>query len=226
MKNLFDALKMISFPIHKEGYKFIAIFFAVAVFLTLLDSNLGIVGLILTVWCIFFFRDPVRVTPIDKNLIISPADGVVTKIEYGVPAPAEIDLEGGWNKISIFLNVFNVHVNKAPISGIITKIRYKKGEFLSANDINASEKNERNSIIIKNSEGKEVLFSQVAGLVARRIVCEVKEGEKIEVGQTYGLIRFGSRLDVYLDLSTKIEVMVGQTMIAGETIIARFNNQD
>lgn len=224
MNNFVDLLKMISFPIHKEGYKFILIFAFATILLMMLSDILGIIGLVLTLWCIFFFRDPNRIIPMEPNILVSPADGIVTRVEYGIDAPKEV----GWgnkkvNKVSIFLNVFNVHVNRAPIGGLVTKIIYSQGKFLSANLDEASIENERNIVVVKNKDGVEVAFAQVAGLVARRIVCEIKEGQNLDLGERYGIIRFGSRADIYLPENVKINALVGQTMIGGETIIAKIN---
>ena len=221
MNNFFDLLKMVSFPIHKEGYKFILIFGLATIILALLSDFFGLIGLVLTLWCIFFFRDPERIVPTEENAIVSPADGVVTRVEYGVIAPEEI----GWgnkkvNKISVFLNVFNVHVNRAPIAGKITKIIYTPGKFLSANLDEASMENERNIAVVKTQNDTEIAFAQVAGLVARRIVSDLKEGQSVKTGERYGIIRFGSRADIYLPESVNIKILIGQTMIGGETIIA------
>ena len=222
MQNLIDAIKLAAFPIHKEGYKFIIIFALVTIMFALLSKTLGLIGLVLTLWCIFFFRDPERVIPTEVNAIISPADGVVTKIEYGVVAPDDLGYgDKKWNKMSVFLNVFNVHVNRTPVAGTITKVSYKPGKFLSANDAGASSENERNSIVVKTPAGDEIIFVQVAGLVARRIVSDAKEGQEVKAGDRYGIIRFGSRADLYFPDNVEIKAMLGQTMIGGETIIAR-----
>lgn len=222
MNNFIDLLKMVSFPIHKEGYKFILIFGLATIVLALLSDVIGLIGLVLTLWCIFFFRDPERVIPVEENVLVSPADGVVTRVEYGIDAPEEL----GWtgkrvNKISIFLNVFNVHVNRAPIGGTITKVIYTPGKFLSANLDEASVENERSLAVVKTAQGVEIAFAQVAGLVARRIVSDLKEGQSIKIGDRYGIIRFGSRADIYLPQDIKIKVLIGQTMIGGESIIAK-----
>lgn len=222
MQNFLDALKLVAFPIHKEGYKFIIIFAIIAILLALMSNTLGLIGLVLTLWCIFFFRDPERVIPSDADAIISPADGVVTKIEYGVNAPDDLGYDDKkWNKMSIFLNVFNVHVNRTPVAGTITKVSYKAGKFLSANVAEASSENERNSVVVKTDKGDEIIFVQVAGLVARRIVSDIKEGQEVKAGDRYGIIRFGSRADLYFPENVEIKSMLGQTMIGGETIIAR-----
>jgi phosphatidylserine decarboxylase len=223
MNHFLDAVKLITFPIHKEGYKFILIFVLVAIVFALLNNALGLIGFVATLWCIFFFRDPERVIPLEENVIISPADGVVTRIEFGVEAPEDLGYgKRRFNKISVFLNVFNVHVNRSPISGQVTKISYKPGKFFSANADEASSENERNSVVVKTPEGNEVVFVQVAGLVARRIISDLKEGQEIKAGDRYGIIRFGSRADIYLSEDVMIKTLVGQTMIGGETIIAKF----
>lgn len=222
MNDLINALKLVTFPIHKEGYKFILIFAIVTIILSLMSNGLGIIGLVLTLWCVFFFRDPERFIPVEKNIVISPADGVVTLIEKGVTAPEDLGYgDKKWNKISVFLNVFNVHVNRVPVAGKITKVSYKAGKFLSANAVEASAENERNSIVIKTAEGVEIICVQVAGLVARRIVSDAVEGVEVNAGDRYGIIRFGSRADIYFPENVQIQSLVGQTMIGGETIIAK-----
>ena len=224
MNDLLDALKLVTFPIHKEGYKFIFIFAIATAILALISNVLGLIGLVATLWCIFFFRDPERFVPLEDNAIISPADGVVTRVEYGAEAPEELGYgKTKFNKISIFLNVFNVHVNRVPLSGSVTKVIYRPGKFLSANAEDASVENERNSVVVKNSSGTEIIFVQVAGLVARRIVSDIKEGQDVVAGQRYGIIRFGSRADLYFPENVEIKSLLGQTMVGGETIIAKIN---
>jgi phosphatidylserine decarboxylase len=224
MNDLLDALKLVTFPIHKEGYKFIFIFAIATAILALLSNFLGLIGLVATLWCIFFFRDPERFVPLEDNAIISPADGIVTRVEYGAEAPEELGYgKTKFNKISIFLNVFNVHVNRVPLSGEVTKIIYRPGKFLSANAEDASVENERNSVVVKNSSGTEIIFVQVAGLVARRIISDLKEGQEVVAGQRYGIIRFGSRADLYFPENVEIKSLLGQTMVGGETIIAKIN---
>ena len=224
MNDLLDALKLVTFPIHKEGYKFIFIFAIATAILALMSNFLGLIGLVITLWCIFFFRDPERFVPLEDNAIISPADGVVTRVEYGAEAPEELGYgKTKFNKISIFLNVFNVHVNRVPLSGEVTKIIYRPGKFLSANAEDASVENERNSVVVKNSSGTEIIFVQVAGLVARRIISDLKEGQEVVAGQRYGIIRFGSRADLYFPENVEIKSLLGQTMVGGETIIAKIN---
>ena len=224
MNNFIDVIKMVTFPIHKEGYKFILIFALVTIILLLFSNTLGLIGIVLTLWCIFFFRDPERTIPVEENVLVSPADGVVTRVEYGIDAPKEAEMQGKVNKISVFLNVFNVHVNRVPISGKITKIEYTKGSFYSANLDEASTQNERSLAILETQKGSKIAFAQVAGLVARRIVSDLKEGQIVNTGDRYGIIRFGSRADIYLPESFKIKVLVGQTTIGGETVIALENN--
>lgn len=224
MTHFLDALKLVTFSIHKEGYKFIIIFALITAIFALLSDGLGLIGLVLTLWCVFFFRDPERVIPVEEKAIVSPADGIVTLVEYGVNAPE--DLEYGdkkFNKISVFLNVFNVHVNRTPVAGLVTKVKYKPGKFLSANVAEASSENERNSAVVRTADGTEIIFVQVAGLVARRIVSDIKEGQEVKMGDRYGIIRFGSRADIYLPEDVAIKSLVGQTMVGGETIIAKLN---
>lgn len=224
MHDFLDAVKLVTFPVHKEGYKFIFIFALVTIILALLNNTFGLIGLVLTLWCVFFFRDPERVIPVEENILVSPADGVVTHVEYAVQAPEELGYgTKKFNKISVFLNVFNVHVNRVPIGGKITKVNYKPGKFLSANSEDASNDNERNSVVVKVKGGKEIIFVQVAGLVARRIVSDIKEGQEVATGDRYGIIRFGSRADLYLPESVSIKSLIGQTMIGGETIIAKLD---
>ncbi len=218
-----DLKKVLLVPIHKEGHKFIAIFAGVAFFFALFSSTLGLIGLILTLWCVYFFRNPERFTLADDNDIISPADGVVNAIEKNafVPEELKLDKKAKWTKISVFLNVFDVHVNRVPTSGVVKQVKYQEGQFLSANDEDASDKNERSSVVLKTKNNQEIVFSQVAGLVARRIFNELKEGDEVKAGDLYGIIRFGSRTDIYLPDNSEIKTLIGQRMIGGETIIAK-----
>jgi len=207
-------------PIHRAGWPFIAGFAAVTLILFIFSIELGFLALLLTGWCVYFFRHPSRVTPLGEGLIISPADGIITKIEEAIP-PSELQ----WAKkplmrISIFLNVFDVHVNRIPVDGSITKIAYHAGKFLNASLDKASDLNERNSILIKTSSGHEILVVQIAGLIARRILCEIHEGQEVSAGETFGIIRFGSRVDLYLPAGILPQVVEGQRMIGGETILA------
>ena len=220
MKNIIsDIQKVLYVPIHREGWKFIGIFAATAFILAMLNSTLGLIGLILTGWCVFFFRNPPRVIPTDKNIIVSPADGKINSIEKSAKVPEEFDFDK--SSISVFLNVFNVHVNRVPTSGTVDRLFYKTGEFLSANSDESSELNERQSVLLKTTSGNKIIFTQVAGLIARRIICDLKEKQEVKTGQLYGIIRFGSRTDIYLKESEfKIKSQTGQIMIGGETIIA------
>ncbi|MBL6664728.1 MAG: phosphatidylserine decarboxylase [Rickettsiales bacterium] len=223
MNHFIDALKLVSFAVHKEGYKFIIIFAIITAFLALFSEILGIVGLVLTLWCVFFFRDPARIIPVQEDVLVSPADGIITRIDYNVEAPEDLGYKDTkFNKISIFLNVFNVHVNRVPVSGKVIKTSYQPGKFLSANAENASSENERNSIVVRTKDKSEIIFTQVAGLVARRIISDIKEDQEVAMGERYGIIRFGSRADIYLPENVVIQSLVGQTMIGGETIIAKF----
>lgn len=205
--------------IHPEGVPFVAIFAAVALILWLLWIPLGCLGILLTVFCFYFFRNPERVTPQGDNWIISPADGIVSNIKEVVP-PAEIDMgTEPLTRISIFMSVFNVHVNRSPVSGKIHKIHYRPGKFVSVQDKD-SEDNEREEYAVITPKGDKIGFVQIAGLVARRIVCFVKEGDELKAGQRFGLIRFGSRLDVFLPKGIEPKVNLGQIAVAGETILA------
>lgn len=222
--SLTDTIRNTFVPIHREGYPFIAGFFVVSLILGWLWNPLFWVGLVLTIWCIYFYRDPERVTPLDDRLVISPADGKVSAVGPAVP-PAELGLgEEPRLRISVFMNVFSVHINRAPVRGEIEKIEHKPGKFLNADLDKASTENERNSVLIDSPHGK-VGVVQVAGLVARRILCWSKEDEVLSVGERFGLIRFGSRVDVYLPEGVVPRVAVGQTAVAGETVLAEFESQ-
>ena len=210
-------------PVHPEGYKFIAVFAVVTLLVGWIWSPLFYLGVALTIWCALFFRDPKRVTPISDELVISPADGKVSHVGKVVP-PAELDLgDKPLLRVSVFMNVFNCHVNRAPMKGKIERVVYKKGSFLNAELDKASDENERNSLVINTEQG-EIAVVQIAGLVARRIVCWAEQNEDIDQGERFGLIRFGSRLDVYLPDNAHASVAVGQTAVAGETILARFDD--
>lgn len=207
-------------PLHPEGRRFVAIFAIFTAGLFYLFQPLGWAGVALTLWCAYFFRDPERVSPTKSGLLISPADGVVLPIIKVMP-PVELDMgEEPLTRISIFMNVFNVHVNRVPAHGEITKLRYIPGKFLDASLDKASEKNERQLVLMKTDTGHEVAFVQIAGLVARRILCYLEEGQNVDVGDRMGLIRFGSRVDVYLPKGVEPQVIEGQIMIAGETVLA------
>lgn len=207
-------------PMHPEGRRFVAIFAAITVVLFMIAVPLGWIGVGLTVWCYYFFRDPKRTTPMREGLLVSPADGVISLIEPAVP-PAELGMgDAALTRVSVFMNVFNCHVNRAPIEGTIAKISYRPGKFLNASLDKASVDNERNSLRITMADGRDIAVVQIAGLVARRIVCFADEGVHVNTGERFGLIRFGSRLDVYLPDGVQPLVCLGQGMIAGETVIA------
>jgi len=207
-------------PMHPEGIKFVAIAAAIAAGLFFLWEPLGWIGVGLTIWVYYFFRDPKRVTPAREGLMISPADGVVSLLQPAVP-PVELGLgEAPMTRVSVFMSVFNCHVNRLPLAGRITKVAYHKGLFLNASLDKASLDNERNGLAIEIADGRKYGVVQIAGLVARRILCFVKEGQTLATGERFGLIRFGSRLDIYLPEGVQPLVCIGQTMIAGETVIA------
>ncbi|NVJ70748.1 MAG: phosphatidylserine decarboxylase [Alphaproteobacteria bacterium] len=215
------AMDVVMTPIHREGHVFVAIFFAVSVGLFFVAEPLGWAGLLLTAWCLYFFRDPERVIPDEKGVLVSPADGTVCAVTEATP-PAELDMgDDPVTRISIFLSVFNVHVNRTPAAGEITGVAYVPGKYLNAAATEASEENERQLIRMTTEDGYDIAYAQVAGLVARRILCDLEVGQDVERGARFGLIRFGSRTDIYLDKKLQPAVAVGQTMIGGETVIAR-----
>ncbi len=219
-----DSIRKTLVPIHREGWPFIAAF-AVATFVLGFFSDLLFwLGLALTLWCTYFFRDPQRVTPTDDRLVISPADGIVSSLGPAL-APQELGMgDKEMLRISVFMNVFSCHVNRSPVRGEIQKIAYKPGKFLNADLDKASSENERNGLAIDSPNGR-VAVVQIAGLVARRIVCWADEGAAIGAGERFGLIRFGSRVDVFLPLDAVARVAVGQTAIAGETVLAAFSSE-
>jgi phosphatidylserine decarboxylase len=209
------------FPkIHSEGYKFLAIAIFVTIFLNFFSSFLGLVGLVLSIWVYYFFRDPERISINDNEYLTSPADGEVLMV-HEVDGPKELNLETKkFTKISIFMNVFDCHVNRAPCEGKISEIFYKPGKFLNASLDKASEDNERNYYKITNNLGEEIIVVQIAGLIARRIVCESTKDQQLKQGERIGMIRFGSRADVYFE-NYKPLVKIGQKTIAGETLLAK-----
>ena len=210
-------------PMHPEGFRFLAIFAAITLVLFLLWEPLGWIGVGLTVWCYYFFRDPERVTPDRPGLVVSPADGIVSLIEPAVP-PAELGMaDMPLTRVSVFMSVFNCHVNRSPVAGEVTAISYRPGKFFNASLDKASADNERNSLRIRMADGRDLAVVQIAGLVARRILCFVKPCDRLGTGERFGLIRFGSRLDVYLPPGVEPLVRVGQTMVAGETVLADLN---
>ena len=214
---MFDKI----FPkLHNEGYKFLVIFGLATLVLYLINSFLGLIGLVLTIWVYYFFRDPDRISINDEDYLVSPADGVVLQV-METNGPKELNLENKkFTKVSIFMNVFDCHVNRSPCSGAIEDILYVAGKFLNASLDKASEDNERNYYKIKNSFGEDIVVVQIAGLVARRIVTETSKGEKLDQGSRIGMIRFGSRAELYFE-NYKPLVKVDQKTIAGETLIAK-----
>ncbi len=221
--SLFDSVRNSLVPIHKEGYPFIAAFAVGSFVLGWIAEPLFWLGVVLTVWCAYFFRDPARFTPQDDDLVISPADGKVSAVQMMVP-PEELGLGPEPRlRISVFMNVFNCHVNRAPVRGAVVSVEHKSGLFLNAELDKASTDNERNSVVIESRHGK-VGVVQIAGLVARRIVCWTRPSDPLDAGERFGLIRFGSRLDVYLPEGAEPRVAVGQTAVAGETVIAEFGS--
>jgi phosphatidylserine decarboxylase len=212
-------------PIHPEGYPFIGGFALVSLIFFLIWTPLGWIGTVLTVWCALFFRDPKRVTPLREGIVVAPADGRVSMVVQVVP-PQELGLgDKPLPRISIFMSVFNCHVNRSPATGRVDRIAYRPGKFINAELDKASEDNERNSLVISTPSGL-IGVVQIAGLVARRIVCFVREGQSMSAGERFGLIRFGSRLDVFLPEGAKPLVAEGQTAVAGETVLADFRLGD
>ena len=207
-------------PIHTEGYKFIVIAVFVTIFLLIANGFLGLIGTLITIWVYYFFRDPERVIIEDDNYLVSPADGEVIKVEE-VDGPKEVGLENKkFKKISIFMNVFDCHVNRTPCSGTVEEILYKPGKFLNASFDKASEDNERNYYKIKDKNGNYIIIVQIAGLIARRIVCETNKNQELNQGDRIGMIRFGSRADVYYENYEPL-VKIGQKTISGETLLAK-----
>lgn len=213
-------------PIHREGWVFVSIAAGITFLLTLIHANLGWMGAGITAWIAYFFRDPERVTPVREGLVMSPADGLIVSIAEVTP-PKELGLaKGTWTKISIFLNIFDCHINRVPIDGVIVKSHYHPGKFFNASLDKASEENERQSLAVKTSNDIIIGFVQIAGLVARRIRCDIKEGDQVKAGQRFGLIRFGSRADVYLPTNIEPLVIEGQRMVAGETVLADLQSKE
>jgi phosphatidylserine decarboxylase len=223
--SVYDSIRNAIPPIHPEGHKFIAIFLVATLILGWLFEPLFWIGLVLSVWCALFFRDPQRVTPVVGSYVVSPADGRVSSVAQAVP-PRELGLgEEPLLRICVFMNVFNVHVNRAPVTGRVTRIAYRPGKFINAELDKASEDNERNGLVIERPDGRSIGVVQIAGLIARRIVSFVREGESLTAGDRFGLIRFGSRVDVYLPLTATALVSEGQIAIAGETVLADIDGE-
>ena len=208
------------FPkIHKEGYKFLAISILITFVILFFSQFLGAIFIVITIWVYYFFRDPERYSINDDNFLVSPADGLITDISER-SGPEELRLENtSFTRISVFMNVFNCHVNRMPSSGKIEEIFYKPGKFLNASLDKASEENERNYFKVKLSSGEEIIIVQIAGLIARRIVCEVEQNQELKQGDRIGMIRFGSRVDIYFK-NKKVLTKLGQNVVAGESLLA------
>ncbi|KAB0680649.1 phosphatidylserine decarboxylase [Aureimonas leprariae] len=219
--DILNSIRNVLVPIHRAGYPFIATFLVVSILLGLFWQPMFWLGLVLTLWCAYFFRDPQRVTPLAEDVAVSPADGRVSLVGHVTP-PAELELgTDPLLRVSIFMNVFDCHVNRAPMRGRVARISYREGEFRNAELDKASEVNERNSMVIESAKG-EIGVVQIAGLVARRILCFSATGDRLEAGERIGLIRFGSRLDIYFPEGARPRVAEGQKAVAGETVIAEF----
>ena len=217
-----EIKKAVCISINRAGWPFIALFAVFTAGLWVFYPPLGFVGVVLTAWCAYFFRDPERITPQKPGLVISPADGVVLPLEEMSPPPELGIGDTARLRVSIFMNVFNVHVNRIPAHGVIGKISYRPGRFFNASLDKASEHNERMSVSMKTDHGVEIAFVQIAGLVARRIKYDLAEGQQVRAGDRFGLIRFGSRVDIYLPTGTRPKVLARQIAVAGETVIADF----
>lgn len=214
------VLRRVLAPLHPDGFKFVAAAVVATVLLFLVSRAAGWIAAVATLWIIYFFRDPWRVTPARDGVLVSPADGIVVSVEMA-PPPFELGMgEAEMARVGIFLSLFDVHVNRAPAGGRVAALRYTKGRFLDAGRAEASLHNERMAIRVAPAEGPEIAFVQVAGLVARRIVCDLREGQRIATGQRIGIIRFGSRVDVYCPAPYVTMVVAGQRMVGGETVIA------
>ena len=209
--------------IHPEGWKFAFIFFVISLLAFLIYAPVSIIGFLLTLFTLWFFRDPSRNTPVDSNLIISSADGKVCLIDEACP-PTEVSMkQEKMKRVCVFMNVFNVHVNRSPVAGVIKDIVYKEGQFLNASLDKASEKNERSSLIINNEHGADIVVVQIAGLIARRILGFVTKNQNLNQGERFGLIRFGSRVDIYMPLDSTVKCSVGDKVVAGESVLASLN---
>tara|TARA_X000000368_G_scaffold205609_1_gene162251 strand:- start:4954 stop:5613 length:660 start_codon:yes stop_codon:yes gene_type:complete len=208
--------------IHPEGWKFAIIFFVISILLSFISIAISIIGYLLTLFTLWFFRDPKRNTPLDTNLIISSADGKVCLIDEAYP-PEEVSInQEKMKRICVFMNVFNVHINRSPVSGTVKDIIYKEGQFLNASLDKASEKNERSSLIISSDNGVEIIVVQIAGLIARRILGFISNNHNLYQGERFGLIRFGSRVDIYMPLDAVTKCSIGDKVIAGESVLASF----
>jgi len=224
--SVIDSIRKQLVPIHPEGYPFIGGFALASLVLFWLWAPLGWLATLATLWCAYFFRDPPRVTPVRDGIVVAPADGRVSQVTNAVP-PKELELgERPLPRVSIFMSVFDCHINRSPVAGSIERIVYRAGKFISADLDKASEDNERNAFVIATATGQRIAVMQIAGLVARRIVSFAREGEAIAAGQRIGLIRFGSRVDIYLPEGTRPLAAEGQSAIAGETVLADLKTAD
>ena len=222
----FALLKTVFVPVHRAGWPFIGLFAAAAAGLAYVAWPLGVAGFVLTAWCVYFFRDPERVTPVREGLIVSPADGQVQAVDEAVP-PAELEMGADARpRVCVFMNVFDVHVNRVPCDGTVSRMSYRPGKFFNASLDKASEFNERQSLRLTLPDGTDLACVQIAGLIARRILCTLSEGDTVRAGQHLGIIRFGSRVDVYLPKGAAPLVAVGQRALAGETVIADIRAQE
>jgi len=215
-----------NFRLRPEGRIFVAGLAAAALLLFLLADFLGWIGVILTIWCVFFFRDPDRITPTEPGLVISPADGVVQETVNAIPPPELKMGDSPMKRVGIFMNVFDCHVNRSPIDGAIVASAYRPGAFVNAELDKASDENERRALHIRTEDGIDIAVVQIAGLVARRIICWVPDGQDLKAGERYGMIRFGSRVDVYLPQTARVLAVAGQRAVAGETVIASIDARE
>ncbi len=222
MANFKETLKRVVTPINQEGYNIIILTAVVAALLAMISHFSGLISVIFLLFCIYFFRDPKRFTPDDENVFVAPADGVIDAIENIAP-PAELEMDENikWIRISTFLSVFNVHVQRIPFDGKIIKLHYREGAFLNVSVDKYSKDNERQSCVLETKNGLQIPLVQIAGLIARRIVCNLNVGQEVKKGDKYGIIKFGSRVDIYLPEEVVPCIKIGQTMIGGETVIAK-----
>jgi phosphatidylserine decarboxylase len=217
-----NMLETVAIPIHREGHGIIVTVAIIIALLSIVSKGLAFLALIVLAVVVYFFRDPSRVAPDDPEVIVAPADGKVDNIEIANP-PEELEMgeDGEWTRVSIFLNVFNVHIQRIPFSGRVVKLSYREGAFLNISSDKNSRDNERQCCVLETENGLRIPFVQIAGLIARRIVCNLTVGQEVIRGDRYGIIKFGSRVDIYLPSEVKVSVKIGQTMIAGETVVAR-----
>lgn len=222
MSDFKNTLKRVMIPINQEGYRIILSVFIFCFICSLFSKELACFIFVLGLFCVYFFRDPIRIQPDDEKAIISPADGVVDAIEkINPPEELGLDSDKNWTRVSVFLSIFNVHVQRTPVAGTITKMHYREGKFLNVSNDKYSKDNERQSCVITTKDGIDIPVVQIAGLIARRIVCRLNINQEVERNFTYGIIKFGSRVDIYLPDEIEPVVKIGQTMIGGESIIAR-----